>query len=131
MVDIDGTICHAADRDIYDLDRVGEDRPNTPVIVAVQALREAGYELVLCTGRRETARRQTESWLAHHLGLFEELFMRGRHDGRPDHEVKLDLYRQEIEPWWDVLAVFDDRQSVVDAWRSIGLTVFQVAPGQF
>jgi hypothetical protein len=28
-------------------------------------------------------------------------------------------------------AVFDDRRQVVDAWRALGLTVFQVAPGDF
>lgn len=27
--------------------------------------------------------------------------------------------------------VLDDRRQVVDAWRAIGLTVFQVAPGNF
>ncbi|PPK92349.1 hypothetical protein CLV92_11595 [Kineococcus xinjiangensis] len=45
--------------------------------------------------------------------------------------MKVQLYRKHIEPGCDVLAVFDDRQSVVDAWRAIGLTVFQVAPGKF
>ena len=31
----------------------------------------------------------------------------------------------------DVFAVFDDRQQVVDMWRSNGLTCFQVADGDF
>ena len=31
----------------------------------------------------------------------------------------------------DVYLVVDDRQKVVDMWRNLGLTVFQVAPGNF
>jgi hypothetical protein len=31
----------------------------------------------------------------------------------------------------DVFAVFDDRNKVVDMWRSNGLNVFQVAEGDF
>ena len=31
----------------------------------------------------------------------------------------------------DNLIIFDDRQSVVDMWRSRGLTCFQVAKGDF
>jgi hypothetical protein len=31
----------------------------------------------------------------------------------------------------NVFAVFDDRQQVVDMWRDNGLTVFQVAEGDF
>ena len=30
-----------------------------------------------------------------------------------------------------VFMVVDDRQKVVDMWRGLGLTVFQVAPGDF
>jgi hypothetical protein len=30
-----------------------------------------------------------------------------------------------------VVAVFDDRDQVVRMWRSLGLTVFQVAEGNF
>ena len=31
----------------------------------------------------------------------------------------------------DVFVCVDDRQKVVDMWRSLGLTCFQVAPGDF
>jgi hypothetical protein len=31
----------------------------------------------------------------------------------------------------DVFLVVDDRNKVVDMWRSLGLTVFQVAEGDF
>ena len=50
---------------------------------------------------------------------------------RKDAAVKLEIFDREIRNRWNVVAVFDDRQQVVDAWRSIGLAVFQVAPGDF
>jgi hypothetical protein len=31
----------------------------------------------------------------------------------------------------DVFMTVDDRQKVVDMWRDLGLTCFQVAPGDF
>ena len=31
----------------------------------------------------------------------------------------------------DVFMTVDDRQKVVDMWRGLGLTCFQVAPGDF
>ncbi|WP_203780134.1 phosphatase domain-containing protein [Paractinoplanes rishiriensis] len=32
---------------------------------------------------------------------------------------------------WRIVGVFDDRQQVVRMWRALGLTVFQVAEGDF
>jgi len=52
--------------------------------------------------------------------------MRPQHDYRPDAIVKVDLYRREIEPRFSVIGVFDDRRTVVKAWRDLGLACFQV-----
>jgi hypothetical protein len=30
-----------------------------------------------------------------------------------------------------ILCVFDDSQKVIDMWSSLGLTYFQIAPGDF
>ena len=45
--------------------------------------------------------------------------------------MKLELFDRHVRDSYDVRYVLDDRQQVVDAWRSIGLTVFQVAEGNF
>lgn len=60
-----------------------------------------------------------------------ELFMRPAGDTRNDAVVKLELFDQHIRDRYDVLRCYDDRARVVAAWRSIGLTVFQVADGNF
>ena len=59
------------------------------------------------------------------------LLMRADGDGRPDVEVKLDLYDAHIRRRYRVMYVLDDRDQVVADRRSIGMTVFQVAPGDF
>jgi hypothetical protein len=57
--------------------------------------------------------------------------MREAGDHRPDWIVKKEIYNNLISKEFDVKLVFDDRQQVVDMWRSIGLTCFQVAEGNF
>jgi len=45
--------------------------------------------------------------------------------------VKAEIFDREIRGNWNVEGVFDDRKSVVQFWRSLGLTCFQVADGDF
>jgi hypothetical protein len=48
----------------------------------------------------------------------------------PDNELKKHFLDEHVNID-DVFLVVDDRQQVVDMWRSLGLTVFQVADGNF
>jgi predicted kinase len=132
MVDIDGTTALMAGRSPYDESRVHEDRPNSPVIAAVRAMHAAGYAVVFCSGRTEACREATEKWLREHVALpYDALYMRPAGDMRRDSIVKTEIFDRHIRHAYDVVAVFDDRRQVVDAWRALGLTVFQVAPGDF
>jgi hypothetical protein len=45
--------------------------------------------------------------------------------------MKEQLYRQHMEGKYNIKFVLDDRQLVVDMWRGLGLTVFQVDEGDF
>ena len=83
------------------------------------------------SGRKETCRRQTEVWLAVADVPSDALLMRDRYDDRPDVQVKRDLYDRHVRGRYDVLCVLDDRSSVVQGWRDLGLTCLQVAPGDF
>jgi hypothetical protein len=138
LCDIDGTLAlmgkgKPGRRGPFDWHRVGEDDPHTPIIELVAILRTAGFPIIYLSGRDESCRRITESWLLHH-GLLtgdEPLHMRRHNDNRPDHQVKRQIYRHKIEPYYDVAYVIDDRDQVVRMWRSLGLTVLQVADGNF
>ncbi len=132
LVDIDGTVALMTDRGPYDWHRVGEDTPHRAVIDAVRAMHAAGNAIVFCTGRDESSRARTEAWLDAHVGVaYEELFMRPRGDSRRDSVVKREIFDRRIRDRWRIVGVFEDRQHVVRMWRSLGLTVFQVAEGDY
>ncbi|HEY0696636.1 MAG TPA: AAA family ATPase [Micromonospora sp.] len=132
LVDIDGTVALMAGRSPYDMTRVGEDHPNHTVIAAVRAMHAAGYRVVFCSGRDDTARADTETWLARHVGVpYDALHMRAYGDARKDSIVKKEIFEREVRDRYHVVGVFDDRQQVVRMWRDLGLTVYQVADGDF
>ncbi|MEV6843241.1 AAA family ATPase [Actinoplanes sp. NPDC051411] len=132
LVDIDGTVALMGDRSPYAWQQVGFDAPNPAVIEAVRAMHAAGNAIVFCTGRDDEARAETEAWLDLFVGVpYEGLFMRPPGDNRKDAIVKRELFEAEIRERWRIVGVFDDRRQVVRMWRELGLTVFQVAEGDF
>ena len=132
LVDIDGTVALMNGRGPFDWARVGSDLPNAAVIAAVRAMHAAGHAVVFCSGRDEVCRAETEAWLDLYVGVpYEALFMRPAGDNRRDAVVKREIFEQEIGDRWRIVGVFDDRQQVVRMWRALGLTVFQVAEGDF
>jgi predicted kinase len=132
LVDIDGTVALLDGRDPYDMRRVGDDRPNQAVITAVRAMHAFGHQIVYCTGRTDNARSATEVWLKRHVDVpYEALFMRRTGDTRRDSVVKAEIFEREIRHRFQITGVFDDRAQVVRMWRALGLTVFQVAEGDF
>lgn len=132
LVDIDGTVALMSGRSPFDMSRVDEDAPNPAVISAVRAMHAAGHGIVFCSGRDDSCRAQTQAWLDLYVGVpYEALFMRAEGDSRKDAIVKREIFDREIRDRWRVVGVFDDRQQVVRMWRALGLTVFQVAEGDF
>lgn len=148
IVDVDGTLTAEKQgegrRGPFDWSRVGEDAPNWPIISIVRSyfnyLRAeaegAGVfppSLIIMSGRESVCREATEKWLGEHLSplTYSHLYMRAQGDIRWDSIVKKELYDTHIAGQFNVLAVFDDRQQVVDMWRGLGLTVLQVGEGAF
>jgi len=131
-VDIDGTVALLGTRSPYEESRVDQDAPNPPVISTVRALAAGGNRIVYCSGRSEDSRPATTAWLDRYVGVpYETLLLRPSGDRRRDAVVKLELFDSSVRDSYDVLCVLEDRASVVKAWRSIGLTVLQVAEGDF
>lgn len=132
MVDIDGTVALHGTRSPFDETHVHEDRPNLPVIAVLEALANR-YSIIYCSGRTEACRMATENWLVEHSTVhpWEALHMRPVGDTRKDAVVKREIFDREIRHQYDVVCVLDDRATVVAMWRELGLTVLQVAPGDF
>ena len=107
--------------------------PNIPVVELVCTLRNAGYQIVWMSGRSEECRIQTEMWLAANCSATsaEPLYMRAFGDYRYDNLVKREMYDRHVHDRRDVAWVIDDRNQVVSMWRGLGLTVLQVADGDF
>jgi predicted kinase len=134
LVDVDGTVALMGTRSPYDETRVHEDRPNEPVIAIVEALHAAGHIVIYCSGRTEECKAATGVWLRRHLpqvGGNAILHMRAAGDMRQDAVVKAGLFDRFVRDHYRVVAVLDDRAQVVAMWRSMGLTVLQVAEGNF
>ena len=137
IADLDGTVCLHDGRNPYDLTRVSEDIPNYPL---VQFLKEliCNKHIIFLSGREETnqCRQDTINWLTENIcspdfGYKWELLMRDKNNFEPDEIIKERIFHKEIEPKYNVLAIFDDRDKVVKMWRSLGLLCNQVYWGNF
>jgi len=110
------------------------DEPNHPVIKTAQALAEAGYKIAILSGRCKGTQLTTKSWLNKHKVPYHVIKMRPTsHPWKFMDDRKLKKHwLEELFPDRDkLMAVFDDRQKVVDMWREEGLTCCQVAPGSW
>lgn len=132
IVDIDGTLAHIPEggRSPYDGERVHEDVLDHAVAAVVNTLSNENH-IVVMSGRDEQFRAVTEKWLLDNAVNYDVLFMRAAGDRRKDHVVKLELFNQHVRNTYAVRGVFDDRNRVVEMWRSIGLKCFHVQEGNF
>lgn len=150
IFDLDGTLANCEHRQCFLLNEDDPERwrkfyaacdldlPNTPVISTMKRLRDAGADIWVFSGRSDEVRDKTIDWLAQHTPFWRyelnegALTMRPAGDFTPDHELKAQwLERMLVDDRERLVAVFDDRKSVVDMWRSKGVACFQVAPGEF
>ncbi len=132
IFDIDGTLAsHEGIRSPYEWKRVGEDTLHRPVKTLLDLIHASGDEVLIVSGRDGECRPETEEWLTRHWILYRELFMRPAGDNRNDAIIKQEILHDQIAPHYNVLGVFDDRDRVVEMWRSVGLLCCQVAPGDF
>lgn len=137
IVDLDGTLALHNGRSPYDYSKVSTDKPNHPVRNLVWDAARQGVHILFTTGRPESAREDTLEWLRWHLTLDLgavknwQLFMRPDGDQRPDYIVKGEIFDKEIRDKYAVECALDDRNQVVEMWRSIGVPCLQVAEGNF
>lgn len=93
--------------------------------------RNPSYEVWIVTGRSDEVIEQTRYWLLNHHLNPDKLIMRPAGNYEADDVLKVSWVTEGIIPKDRVLAVFEDRSKVVNAWRKAGLPCFQVANGEF
>ena len=116
----------------FDPSNIKLDVPNPPVVKLAQMLAEDGFTIIIFSGRSDKTKFTTRSWLSNNRIPFQKLIMR---DSKTNHFTPDDILKKDMLDKFadinDVFLVVDDRNKVVDMWRSLGLTVFQVADGNF
>ena len=148
ICDLDGTLSiNDHGRNYFKADDCDKDALNEPVALVLRMARKSDIKIIYLSGREDKYRQPTEKFLIKYdlagdffqdiddgeiicLGDY-PLFMRKTGDNRADDIIKWEIYQEHIETNYDIQFILDDRQQVVDMWRSKGLTCFQVAAGKF
>lgn len=125
-----------------------DDEPNMPVFKILNALKSVSYshntdiptdgvDIIIFSGRSSLVYCQTVDWLKNfvdmpHVPILTTIKMRPLFNSVPDQILKKQWYEELPQSDKDrLVCVFDDRQKVVDMWRSIGVTCLQVSKGDF
>lgn len=125
IIDIDGSIALHNSRSPYDTVKCEEDSVNEPLRYILQqlSLKESNW-LLFVSGRSDIYKDHTERWLIKHGVPYDSLFMRKSNDTRSDDIIKKEIYDENIAPYYQVMACFDDRKKIARLWHSLGLLVF-------
>ena len=130
ICDIDGTLAHMKDRGSYDWSRVGEDEVDSIIKNLLKILKEK-YVIILVSGRDGCCMDETKQWLEDNGIQYDQLLMRGNGDNSPDIIIKKAIFDVYIKDNYNIEFVLDDRNQVVEMWRSLGLKCLQVQEGDF
>jgi len=142
LCDLDGTLAHMNGKrgpfewlktDVDDLDEI--------VARSIKDHMALGHKIIFMSGRSEEGRVPTEQWLDFYGFKYHALLMRKKtfidkngmeqQDNRKDNIIKEELFNEHIKGKYNVRHVYDDRNQVVDMWRSLGVKVSQVEEGNF
>lgn len=122
-----------------------QDKPIEAMLNLISAIDESDrIEIIFLTAREEKDYKTTAqwiikhykpyyaervtSWLMNNAGLNTRpvpIYMRPNGDYRKDHLIKEEIYHNEIEPRFKVIAVFEDRGRCVEMWRKKGILCLQ------
>ena len=152
IFDLDGTLAdcthrlHHLDKSPKDWDSFfaacDQDAPIFPMIQLLGDLSQRGNWVEIWSARSDIVRFETLKWLSDvascNVGEYGgyhvvcKLRMRLIGDYTQDHELKKEwLYEDKAAGGDRIDLVFEDRQRVVDMWRSKGIMCCQVSAGKF
>lgn len=132
LCDLDGTLALLNGRNPFDATDCDKDVLNGPVAHILATYKQAGYAILLLSGRQDKHRDATLRFLEQHGIAYDMLQMRITGDDRKDAIVKKQLFEETIRDKYYIEFVLDDRNQVVDMWRDeLKLPCFQVYYGDF
>lgn len=135
IIDLDGTLCNVEHR-VHYMQEIPKrscefhsecvnDPIVEPIAELVRAMHAQGVKVIILTARPVTYATQTRWWLNAMNVPYDQIFMGTV--PRPDREYKRMTYFNEIEPYYDVLFVVEDRADVVRMWREHGVLCLDCA----
>jgi predicted kinase len=132
IVDIDGTLSHSGGlRSPFEYDKVINDDIDEIIRDIVTSYKNSNHKIIIISGREDSCYNMTCDWLNKHRVPFDFLYMRKSKDFRKDAIVKKEIFDKYIKDNYNVLFCLDDRNQVVEMWRSIGVKCLQVQEGNF
>ena len=144
IVDLDGTLSDPGhrrhylkgpDRNWYRFQDLAVDDPVKEFTKrVVVTLSEKGNEVHILSGRNKKYLQASEWWLKHHKIPYDSIDLprRGSTSHTQDYILKSEWLDSKGQAFEDRIACcLDDRDQVVNMWRSRGLVCWQVAEGNF
>lgn len=141
IVDLDGTLANIEHRRCHIegtkknwkafFSEISEDLPHAWCQYLVANMANT-HSIIYLTGRGYEYEKETRNWLDENspvTGWF--LFMRPKDNFEKDCVIKERVYKEHIEPNFEVSFCVDDRNQVVDMWRSLELVCLQCYEGDF
>ena len=87
--------------------------------------------VIIFSGRDSICQELTVEWLIENEIWYDNLLMRPKGNNEKDAIIKRRMFEENIRGKYIVEYVLDDRNQVVEMWRSLGLICLQVADGNF
>lgn len=138
IFDYDGTLSDGSHRldklptkDLHLTESWGEfnrlaefDEPIETTIQVMNSLYKSGAFVIVLTGRADSVVEESTQWLHDAGAKYTVMVMRGRDDNRKDTIIKEEFLRYiGLER---ITAAWDDSPKVIDHFRSLGITTYQV-----
>ena len=131
VIDMDSTMCFNTTKRPWFGDGAAEgminDVPNTGMCDMIRQLQE-DFVIIVATGRDTTQEEVTKQWLAKQGINPDEFYFRTKGDFRKGVVVKKEQIEAILEKY-DIVAIFDDCEPIVNMYREMGLTVLQSNKG--
>ena len=137
VVDMDSTLCFNTTKRPWYGEGAAEgminDVPNMGVLRLVEQWIKPGpaaysHNLIIATGRDTSQEEVTKQWLAKYNIYPQEFYFRKQGDYRKGVEVKKEQIEKILEKY-NVVAIIDDCEPIVQMYRDMGLTVLQPNKG--
>ena len=137
VVDMDSTLCFNTTKRPWYGEGAAEgminDVPNMGVLRLVEQWTKPGptaytNNLIIATGRDTSQEEVTKQWLAKYNIFPQEFYFRKQGDYRKGVEVKKEQIEKILEKY-NVVAIIDDCEPIVNMYREMGLTVLQPNKG--